>query len=535
MSKNITLDSSNANQTRRTSYDNMPYESYPYEQTAPDKLMMLAKLFKMNPEPVDVSTAKVLELGCAGGGNIIPHAINYPKAKFVGIDLSAVQIDEAKKHQEALGLKNIEFHHMSITDIDINFGKFDYIICHGVLSWVPDFVRKKIFEVCRDNLNENGLAYISYNTLPGWNMVRSIRDMLIYHAAMFNDTKEKALQSRLLLDFMKNTFEGSKDPHAEVIRMEAELLSSKADSYLCHDHLEDNNTQYYFHEFMKEAQSCGLQYLADTSIASMYVGNMPAKVAEKLHVINDIVRTEQYMDFIRNRRFRCTVLCHDKAKINRNINNNDITQFNMMFSIRPEKPLQDIDLNNNLESLKFFYGNDESSHLSTSSNYMKAILYSFAENSNNPVSFEQVTQSANKKLGGTKLSEIKAELINIAMRLVLQGYINLSLQKNTVPNLTKPKAYSLAKYQVTLPQNWVTSQRHKIVVLNIFEKIALQYMDGKNDKNAILNLVIKHVESGELVLNRDDKKIEDIATIKEELSKFLDPTLEKMAQNGILV
>ena len=103
------------------------------------------------------------------------------RVNIVGIDLSKVQIDAGLANIKALGLKNIELKHCSITDIDESFGKFDYIICHGVFSWVPEFVREKILEISNKNLIENGIAYISYNTLPGWNMVRTIREMMAYH------------------------------------------------------------------------------------------------------------------------------------------------------------------------------------------------------------------------------------------------------------------------------------------------------------------------------------------------------------------
>ena len=75
---------------------------------------------------------------------------------------------------------------------------------------------------------------------------------------------------------------------------------------------------------MENAKKNHLQYLSDCTISTMYLGNMPPKVAEKLQSINDIVRTEQYMDFITNRRFRSTLLCHSSAKLNRSINNEDI-------------------------------------------------------------------------------------------------------------------------------------------------------------------------------------------------------------------
>ncbi|MCX4080100.1 class I SAM-dependent methyltransferase [Rickettsia rhipicephali] len=516
-------------------YDEVPYESYPYALTNPYHLNTLATLFGVNAPKVE--NAKILELGCAAGGNLIPHAVLYPKAHFVGVDLSKVQIDEANKNVKALGLKNIEFHHCSITDIDDSFGKFDYIICHGVISWVPKTVRDKIFEVCNKNLSPNGIAYISYNTLPGWNMVRTIRDMMMYHSSSFANVRDRIAQSRLLLEFVKDSLENSKTPYAEALKTEAELLAKQTDHYLRHDHLEEENAQFYFHEFMNEARKHNLQYLADCNLSTMYLGNMPPKVVEQLKAVNDIVRTEQYMDFITNRRFRTTLLCHSDVKINRNINNDDITKFNIIFNIVPEKPLKEVDLNNASENLKFFLNGNKDSNLTTSSPYMKAILYTFSENLNNPLSFEKITTEANKKLHNTKLNEIKAELLNNAMKLVLQGYISITNQKyRNNPELDKPKTTKMVIHQAThTPSMWVTNLKHEPIGVNFFEKFALRYMDGKHDKKAIIEAVLGHVEKGELTLSKEGQKVENKEEIRKELESLFIPMIKKFSSNALLV
>jgi methyltransferase-like protein/cyclopropane fatty-acyl-phospholipid synthase-like methyltransferase len=516
------------------SYDEVPYVSHPYAATSPYHLHTIGTLFGMNPPKIE--TARILELGCAAGGNLIPHAINFPKANFLGVDLSKVQIDEANKHVAALSLKNIEFRHCSITDIDESFGKFDYIICHGVISWVPKLVQDKILEVSNKNLSENGIAYISYNTLPGWNMIRTIRDMMLYHSSMFPNVQDKLSQSRLLLDFVKDSLEGSNSPYAQVLTNEASLLAKQNDHYLRHDHLEENNVQYYFHDFMNEAQKNDLRYLADSMVSTMYIGNMPPKVVDKLKEVNDIVRTEQYMDYITNRRFRSTLLCHSSVNLNRIINNEDITKFNMMFNIVPEKPITSIDLNS-LESEKFFYNGNKDNSLSSSSPYMKAILYTFSEHVGNPMSFDQIITDANRKLHGNKLDELNAELLANAVKLVLQGYITITTQTSRGEvKLDKPKASKLVIYQVTHTSNtWVTNLRHEAIAINLFEKYALQYMDGKNDKKSIIELIIKHVDSGEIVLSREDKKIEEHNEMRKEFEAILEPTLVKFVANAILV
>ena len=127
-----------------------------------------ARMFGLQPPPI--ATARVLELGCASGGNLIPMAFNLPDGEFVGIDLSRTHVDAALSTMRALGMRNIRIAHGSILDIDESWGLFDYIICHGVFSWVEPQVQDAILRIAADNLVENGIAYISYNTYPGWHM-----------------------------------------------------------------------------------------------------------------------------------------------------------------------------------------------------------------------------------------------------------------------------------------------------------------------------------------------------------------------------
>jgi methyltransferase-like protein len=168
---------------------------------------------------------------------------------------------------------------------------------------------------------------------------------------------------------------------------------------------------------------------------------------------------------------------------------------------------------------------------------MKAILYTFSENINNPMSFDKIAVSSNRKLHGTKLNEIKAEFLANAMKLVLQGYINITLQVTRKEvDLNKPKTSKLIAYQVAYtPNMWVTNQRHEAVAINLFEKFALQYMDGKHDNKQIIESVMQHVNSGEMTLSRDGKKIENIDEVRKELETFLQPTLTRFVTNALLI
>ena len=516
-------------------YDEVPYESYPYANSYPGHLKTVGTLFGMTPPALE--TAKILELGCAAGGNIIPIAMRYPKSKCVGVDLSSVQIDQANASVKGLGLKNMEFHCASITDVNEKYGKFDYIVCHGVISWVPENVREAILKTCGSLLTENGLAYVSYNTLPGWNMVRSIREMMLYHSELFGTIQEKVQQSRLLLDFVKDSLSESKAPYAEMLRTEAGLLAQQPDHYLRHDHLEETNRQFYFHEFMQEAAKSGLQYVGDASVSSMFLGNMPTKVAEKLQAVNDVVRTEQYMDFINNRRFRSTIMCKNTVKLNRALNAEDIKKFYLNFKLVAEKAIGDIDINDSTIAQFYFNGNKDSA-ISTSSPGMKAILYVFAEHWNQPLSFDEIVKLAAKKLPKVKQEVIVAEFLNNGMRMVLSGHINVSVEKPCSISAVKakPKVSALTLWQATHVNGlWVTNEMHERLGINLLEKYALRYMDGKHTNDEIASKLLEHIAKGEMTVSKDGNKLEDEKQIKPEISAALQQSLERLKVSAVFV
>ena len=194
----------NEDHDAQKSYDSVPYESFSYYQTHPHHLYTVARLF--NHQPVDFRKARVLEIGCAGGVNILSQALLYPESKYLGFDISGEQVDQANELLSSLKLKNVEFQKKDILDFDTkkHAGSFDYIMCHGIFSWVPSAVQEKILEICDKCLSEKGLAVISYNTLPGWNAVRSLREMMVFHTSRFKAPKDQIAQAKALLEFLKS-------------------------------------------------------------------------------------------------------------------------------------------------------------------------------------------------------------------------------------------------------------------------------------------------------------------------------------------
>ncbi len=117
-----------------STYDALPYEDYAHPEATPAHLAAVAWMFGHPAAPP--ARARVLEIGCATGGHLLPLAEAFPEAQFVVVDPSAAQIAQAEAHRDALGLGNVSLLARSFTDLDDSLGRFDYVLCHGVWSWV---------------------------------------------------------------------------------------------------------------------------------------------------------------------------------------------------------------------------------------------------------------------------------------------------------------------------------------------------------------------------------------------------------------
>jgi len=321
--------------TPKTSYDEIPYESFPIPGTQPDRLWTLAHLPGL--EAPALATCRVLELGCAGAGNLIPMALELPHAQFTGIDLSSVQIADGEAVLRALQIGNVKLIAGSVMDLDEGFGQFDYIVAHGLYSWVPNDVQEKILQICKRNLAPKGVAYVSYNTLPGWRMRGMIRDLMRYHAMQFPEARERVAQARTILDFLAKGVPDENNAHGKMLRSELELLRDAPDYYILHEHLHDLNEPIYFHEFVERAQRNGLQYLADADVTTMMASRFPSQVTDRLRKLApDAIRQEQFMDFLSNRTFRQTLLVHAEQSIDRMITLQRVRDLWVASTARPE-------------------------------------------------------------------------------------------------------------------------------------------------------------------------------------------------------
>lgn len=290
------------------SYDELPYRSVAYPTTSPEHIRAIARLFGLRPPELGV--ARVLELGCAAGGNVIPFAVRHPRAEVVGVDLSPVQITRGNEVVRAMGLGNVQLLYGDVEQLDESLGVFDYIVCHGVYSWVPDSVRAAIMQVIRRQLAANGVAYVSYNAYPGWKAKEVIRDAM---RSIIGEVKSATgiARARHLAKLLSriapagSVLERTMSEHGAVIE-------NSADHYVRHEYLSLYNAPFYLRDFVASAERNGLTYLGDAEVDTMFSSKISGLVEELGLDGGDQVFIEQLNDIAENRAFRQTLLVHSE-------------------------------------------------------------------------------------------------------------------------------------------------------------------------------------------------------------------------------
>jgi methyltransferase-like protein len=511
-------------------YDVLPYPAYSFPATHIGRLGAIGRLFGL--ETAEPAKARVLELGCGVGVNILAMAQLFPEAEFVGIDASQKQIDTGREAITATGLSNVRLIAADFSKIEEDLGKFDYILVHGIYSWVSDSVKEAILRIGKDNLKHSGITYISYNCLPGWRMRGALRDMMLMHTAGIPDVLGKVSQAKALIKFLAESC-SEETPYGKYLRQELDLLTKVDDSYIAHDFLERENDALYFSDFLKSADKHGLAYLGDTDPATMVSDNLPAQAAQTLKSLNlNLIATEQYMDFLRNRMFRSTLLCHSGSNLNRNIEPTQVQNFYFSGYISLKQP------HNGGQPAVFTTLNG--AELNVSDSITATVFEAIAKGGRSLRPVEALIEELVPVLSENKKVKDPSTLPTTICQLLMQGYFKkmldfyLSAPAATPSGSEKPVALPLARWQASRGDRLSTSSLDMLKADEFVAKL-VTLADGNHDRGAIVAGLVEAVEKKEFVLNENNQPITDPDRLKVVIEGLYEGALRNLATLGLRI
>ena len=528
------LDSATDQAARRTAaeYDRIPYRSLPYPLTRPAHIAAIAQTFGLAVPAV--TTARVLEIGCAGGGNIIPLAAAFPDARFVGIDLSPVQIGQARERAAAAGLKNIAFREGSVTGIDDGWGTFDYIVCHGVYSWVTAELRRAILRVTAERLSGNGAALISYNVLPGWHLRRVARDAMLAHAAQFDDPVEKLAQARGFLEFLKeHTLEDT--PYGQVVRREATILADQSDDYVMHEFLELENSPCTVVEFVTAAEAAGLGHLGDAEYHTLLPGSRgPETTARLRELAATPVQLEHYIDLVIGRTFRQSILMKPAAvaRAKHGLGSASIAGLHVaarFVDVPPASGPGPFVFKSPARRAPNVFRT-----LTTDSPVIARALAALSHRWPSTATADELIDAACSD--DAPREAVASAVLNSLFRLMTAGMLQLS----TVPvhagraDATHPLGWSLARADAGRGAAETVSLHHVPVPLDGPSRTLLPLLDGTRDRAALVQCVLELMNQGSIVLQHDGEAVADPEVTRKAVTELVDSTIARLASNALL-
>jgi SAM-dependent methyltransferase len=109
------------------------------------------------------------ELGCGQGVTAAVLAATHPRGQLYGIDAMPEHIANARRLADEARIGNLRLDAIDFAAaVDLPLPKFDYIVAHGVYSWIDDASQAALRSFIDRHLAPGGLVYLSYNAMPGW-------------------------------------------------------------------------------------------------------------------------------------------------------------------------------------------------------------------------------------------------------------------------------------------------------------------------------------------------------------------------------
>lgn len=512
----------------QASYDEIPYVSHAFPQTHPGRLAAVARLFGLEMPQLD--KMRVLEIGCASGGNLIPLAATYPEGRFLGLDLSGNQIAEGRKRIEAIGLTNIELRQQDVTFFEEPGARFDFILCHGVYSWVPEPVRQAILQVCAKHLEFRGIAYVSFNVLPGWRPKQILRDALLSHVGQISNQRERVAKAREFMGFLSE--HAPPGPYGAAVKEGVAQLHKVSDDYLAHEFLELENAPCTFRDFMYAAGQHGLAYLGESDIHMMVPENFGPEAAKALRMLggNTLLTTENYVDVLTGRTFRQTLLIPPAraAATKRNIDAERIEDLHLLADIsqvassEPEMPhcfenRQGRQIRTRIEAVRKAYELIAARRPATS-NFHQLV--------------SDIEAADKKELTPQERNEIRGALL----QGVLSGLMVASTQPVTIGAAAtdRPRATTLARGDAASGRTRTVNRRHENFDLGVVAQHVLPVMDGTLTRAELLDHIKAKAAADALHFLRNGQRVTDEADIAACAQEHLTATLDTAWQNALI-
>ena len=513
-------------------YNQLDYPGHMRVQAHPRRLEAIAHLYGLTAPPV--ATCRLLELGCGDGAHLIGIAAELPQVQCVGYDLAEAGILVGNQAIARLGLKNVSLHQGDIMELANKLGEFDYIVAHGLYSWVPPAVRDGLLALCGRVMAPKGVAFISFHVLPGGHMRRMLDEMLRYHVRNLEDPLEKVAAARKFSDTLSE-WRPDQHPYAAVLHQERDRLTELKDYSVFHDDLAQWNDPILVSDFAAHAAQHGLSYLADADFSTNQPRQAPQALLDTLQGKSRLER-EQYHDFWAQRVFRHTLLHRTGQRV---LDDPDPAAVETMY-VMGLMSCETSDPDQLVGEAKVIFRSEERDpvvSITIAHPALKAALLQIIKLWPEAIAFDAWVEAVRQALAASGPSpyadmdpaQLRAGLKGLALQGYTSGFLDLVV---TPPRLTahpgpQPRAYSLARLQAERAPAVMTLVGKQTNIEGALRRQLLQSLDGTRDRDQLVQELLPLCASDGPDLPPPLRQAADLPAA---LAAFVDETISDLSK-----
>jgi trans-aconitate methyltransferase len=502
---------------RPYSYDEVIYPSRAVAYTHPAAMATLAHLLGLDPAPIE--RCRVLELGAGTGGNLVPMAANLPGSRFVGYDLSERQVEKGRELARSLGLDNVALQQGDLLALGPELDEFDYIICHGVYSWVRPEVQRRILALCREHLAPQGLAAISYNVLPGWQVRSTFHRLLKLRDEPTLPASARVERAVETLRELRREMAARTDPRSLWLTAELTSFNQMDQSYFFHEYLEAINEPLYFDEFVGQLEAADLRYVGNLHTRHSRWAHWPQGAPERDEA--SVLLQEAERDLVKWTRFRCTLVGRSELPVQRAVDPERL--YSLSVSMRMDG--SDLTIDMDADGPMTLIDAQQNPHILRHG--LEHVARALLDASPAALSFDDLFEllPAEGDDGPWTRRRFAERLLELYFANGVHLHSNRPPVRKTLSE--RPSVHELTRLEAR-EDEWVTNAWHDRVKLGTLHRIVVQLLDGRHDQQEIEASVRARFASGELSLNPPGAPIEKVISA-------VRPVLEELGRVGVLI
>jgi SAM-dependent methyltransferase len=432
-----------------------------------------------------------------------------------------------------LGLTNIELLSVDLCDADRRrFGSFDYILAHGIYSWVPALTRERILALCHDLTAPHGIAYVSYNAYPGNHLWDLARGIIRFHTMRCDSPQEKVRRARAILALLANS-RLTANAYVTALRSEFERVAAHPDELFFHDDLSEINQPFYFHEFIAAAQQHHLQFLGEAGCDDLSGENFTPEMTALLIALEkeeQLIR-EQYRDFALGRAFRRSLLCRDEVPLSPDFLTDRISNLYASCDAAP------IDCPESCGPAVTLFRRPNGAELETNNELVAVSLRHLCLEWPCAVAFGVALDFAREKLSEVGSKDQESQLAEAWARAYKAGFLQFHVSPPRVVNSVspRPECSALARFQLR-KTGVATSQLHRRVRFedSLSRDVAV-LLDGSRDQETIIQNILDSLKTGHTELRQDGSTTTEPHPMAVSLKQRFHEILEALARQGLLI